>query len=279
MEIDLVDKKYRAVFHQALVGFTQLLLINKEVGARPPTEADIRELALSTLDINHEYFTKEHNFHFAAESIFSDFKEATDDPLPLWNYGRATPTFLEKHATEIGYITGLLHGTIITPWLAKVREFQDKEKATLLQNTQNAFFKSAATKEAAEALAAEKSMDETNMDSVISNKIALEAKEVRASLTKLEEMIRRTKISSDAQKNSKGGANTRRASNKKTNAQKPIEKTPTNPKRKSQKTKSEAAKAGEAGNATSKKGKPKNSKPPQKRKHGKTDNRKNTSKK
>jgi hypothetical protein len=49
-------------------------------------------------------------------------------------------------------------------------------------------------------------MDEMQMDSVISDKIATETKNIRASLSKLENMIRRTTISStDKQENARGG--------------------------------------------------------------------------
>jgi hypothetical protein len=271
MEIDVVNTKYRAIFHQTLKGYAQLLLINKGTSARPPTDAQTRELALTTLEHNIEHLTKEHNFHFVADSIFTDYKVATDDTLTPWTFGTACPIYVAENAQNIAIITGLLFNTFITRWMDKVREFQEKEKATLLQNAQHAFFKTAATKAAAEALAAEQSMDETKMDSVISNKIANEAKSVRALLTKLEEMIRRTTISEA--KNSERGAANHRASKPKTNANKPSKtKTSTTPNRRPPKSKSDAAAAAAAANATSGKDKNKSKQKQQRRRTGKKDN-------
>jgi hypothetical protein len=276
MEIDVYNKKYRAVFHQALKGFTQLLLINKGVGARPPTEVHIRELALSTLELNLEFFTKEQNFHFDAKTIYTDFKEATDDPQPPWTPGHIHPSFRDTHDADMNTITGLLYSTIVARWLEKVQIFLEKEKATLLQNTQQAFFKAAATKEAAEALAAERTMDETKMDEVISDKIANEAKSVRASLTKLEAMIRRTNISGEPSKNSKGGANNQRASNKKkTNQRQPPKKAPPTNKKKPSKNQDAP---GAADNATSGNARKKSTKQAPRRKPGKNDSKNATSK-
>jgi hypothetical protein len=53
---------------------------------------------------------------------------------------------------------------------------QQKEKAALLQATQPAFFKTAATKETVEGLAKERSMDKMLMDTVISKKISTQRK-------------------------------------------------------------------------------------------------------
>jgi hypothetical protein len=106
---------------------------------------------------------------------------------------------------------------------------QAKEKAALLQTTEQSFFKTTATKETTDGLATEKSMDEAQMDSVIAEKIAAKNKSVRDQLSKLEIMIRRTTISSpdEQQKNSRGGAkSTNRASVEKTNAPKPSKKPP-----------------------------------------------------
>jgi hypothetical protein len=47
----------------------------------------------------------------------------------------------------------------------------------LLQATQQAFFKTAATRETAEGLAKERTMDEMHMDTMIFNKISTEAKQ------------------------------------------------------------------------------------------------------
>jgi hypothetical protein len=58
MEIGILDKKYLAVFYQALKGFSQLLLINnKGTGLQAPTKATTRELALSTLQRHAAFFT------------------------------------------------------------------------------------------------------------------------------------------------------------------------------------------------------------------------------
>jgi hypothetical protein len=134
------------------MGFAQLLLINKGTRDRPPTDAQTRELALTTLEHNIKHVTKEHNFHFFADSIFADCKVATNDILPPWTFGCACPIYVTENAQNIATITGLLFNTFITRWMDKVCEFQEKEKATLLQNAQHAFFKTAAIKAAAEAL-------------------------------------------------------------------------------------------------------------------------------
>jgi hypothetical protein len=265
MEIAILDQKYLAVFYQALKGFAQLLLIEKEVGPQTPSEALIRELALSTLDKNEDYFTEDNRFHLNDETLYSDYKEATEDPLPPWIKGRARPAFLDEYAAKIDTIVGLLYDATTKRWLEKVRELQNKEKAALLQATQQAFFKTAATRETAEGLAKERSLDETLMEKVIADKVAIETKSVRASLSQLENMIKRTKISTDPPKNSKGGAKqAHRASSKKTQSNRPPKKPPT--KKLPPKTKGADA-ADVSDNATSngsngKKPKQRNKKPP-----------------
>jgi hypothetical protein len=230
MEIKTLDQKYLAVFYQALKGFAQLLLIEKGIGSQPPSETLIRELALSALDKRMDYFTEAQRFQVNAGTLFSDYKEATDDPQPPWIKGRARPAFLTEHAVEIDTIAALLYGATTKRWLEKVRELQDKEKAALLQATQQAFFKTAATRETAEGLAKERSLDETQMDKIIADKIAAENKNVHASISNLENMIRRTKISTEP-KNSQGGAKpANRASSKKTQSNRPPRKKPTTKK-------------------------------------------------
>jgi hypothetical protein len=266
MEIGILDEKYRTVFYQALQGFSQLLLIDKGIGIQAPTEAAIRELALSTLERNAAFFTVERFPGLNTKSLFSDYKKATEDSQPVWTTGLARPSFLEDHATKIDTIAGLLHDVITRRWLDKVHELQQKEKAALLQSTQRAFFKTAATRETAEGLAKERSLDETHIDTVIDDKIATKAKHVRASLSKLENMIRRAKISDDS-KNSKGGAKkTERASQKsKTNTKPPPRKPPT---KKPPRNPRNADAAGGAGSATSKKGNGKNVKQKPRKKPG-----------
>jgi hypothetical protein len=61
--------------------------------------------------------------------------------------------------------------SIVKCWLDKCDTMNSKEKASLLEATQKAFFKEASTKAAAAAaaLALEESIDETQMDSVIAD--------------------------------------------------------------------------------------------------------------
>jgi hypothetical protein len=93
------------------------------------------------------------------------------------------------------------------------------------------------------------------MDSVISNKIANEAKSICASLTKLGEMIHCTNISSNASKNSKRGVSNPHASKQKKSKQPSKKKAPTNPTKKPSQSKSDAT---AAANDTSKRSKNKN---------------------
>jgi hypothetical protein len=64
-------------------------------------------------------------------------------------------------------------------------------------------------------------MDKTKMDAVIADKIDTKTKSVRATLSKLENMIRRTTLNNSSTKNSKGGAKQadRAPRNKKTKSQ------------------------------------------------------------
>jgi hypothetical protein len=83
MEVDVLDTKSRATFHQALNGFAQLVLIEKSTGAVKPTTTDIRDLALTTLDRNVEHFTQAHNFNFDPNTLFTDYKKANDCAHPV----------------------------------------------------------------------------------------------------------------------------------------------------------------------------------------------------
>jgi hypothetical protein len=151
---------------------------------------------------------------FTNETPLSNYKEATGDPQPAWTPGRAHPTFLKDHTIKIATIVGLLHDMITQCWLNKVIELQETEKATLLQTSQPAFFKTAASKETVEGLSKEQSMDEAHLYAVISNKIATESKSVQASLSELENMIRCTTINDVEQNNTRGGAKQECASKK-----------------------------------------------------------------
>jgi hypothetical protein len=270
MEIEIFNEKYRAVFYQALKGFSHLLLINRGMELRAPTETLIRELACSSLEQKIEYFTGANRFHLRNESLFSDYKDANEDGLPTWTVGTARPTFLADYTAEIDALADLMHSAIIQPWLEKVLELQEKEKTALLQSTQRAFFKTVATRETAANLAKETTMDETKMDAVIADKIATETKDVRATLSKLENMIRRTTLNdSSTTKNSKGGAKQaeRASRNKKTNPNPATKKKP--PPKKQSRSPRDADAADAAANASSRRGNGKNSKTRQKNKPGK----------
>jgi hypothetical protein len=220
MEIDVINQKSRAIFHQALQGFAHLVLIEKASGAVKPTTAQVRELALATLDRNVEHFTKAHNFNLNPNTLFSDYKKATEDANPTWTLGNAdlNTAYCEEHAEDFDKLTGLMFETIVNRWQVKCNAMDSKEKANLLEATQKAFFKEVSTKEAAAALALEKSIDETQMDAVIADKIAAKHKSLRAQISKLENSIRRTNIT-DKEKNSRRGASKpTRASKAKTNA-------------------------------------------------------------
>jgi hypothetical protein len=220
MEIDVIDRKSREVFYQALQGFSELILIEGATGPVTPTAAQVRELALSTLDKNIKHFTEPHNFLLDPVSLFSEYKTATDDALPIWTLGCADDSYCSDHANDITELTSLMFETIAQRWLDKVQAMNDKEKAALLEARQRSFFQTTSTKEAAEAIALEKTMDETRMDDIIANKVAKESKALRAKLSNLESMVRRATISDTTAKNSEGGAKPARASKKKTNTRK-----------------------------------------------------------
>jgi hypothetical protein len=83
MEIDVIGKKSRAIFHQALQGFAQLVLIEKATGTVTPTASQIGELALSPLDKNVDHFTKEHNFNLDPTTLFlAEYNTANEDANP-----------------------------------------------------------------------------------------------------------------------------------------------------------------------------------------------------
>jgi hypothetical protein len=219
MEVDVIDRKTRAIFHQALQGFSQLLLIENAPGPVTPTASEIRKLSLSTLDCNIDHFTKEHNFQLDAATLFADYKTATDDVNPAWTLGNArlNADYCTEHSNDFDQLTGLMFETIVHRWMLKCRAFNQKEKASLLESTQRSFFKVASTRDAAEAIALEKTMDETRMDDVIASKVAAQNKSLRAQISKLENSVRRVTIN-DEQKNSHGGASKPRAPKQKTNA-------------------------------------------------------------
>jgi hypothetical protein len=254
MEVDVLDSRSRATFHQALNGFAQLVLIEKASGAVKPTTTDIRDLALNTLDRNVEHFTKAHNFNFDPNTLFTDYKKANECAHPVWILGNShlNVDFSAEHTADCDMLTSLMYETFVQRWNDKRMAMDAKEKARLLEATQKAFFQEASTKEAAAALALEKSMDETIMNAVISGKIAAEHKLLHAKINKLESSIRRTTITDNNQaKNSRRGANIqKRASKEKTNAK--AKETPSNSLTKHGKAKAQKpGKADAHGNASS----------------------------
>jgi hypothetical protein len=137
MEVAVIDQKSRAIFYQALQGFTQLILIKKVSGpVKPPTTSKIRKLALSTLDRNVKYFTKPHNFHLNKNALFSDYKKATEDTNPTWTLGSASilnhADYYTEHADGFDKPTSVMFETIIQRWLNKCQAMNQKEKASLL---------------------------------------------------------------------------------------------------------------------------------------------------
>jgi hypothetical protein len=270
MEIDVIDQKSREIFYQALQGFAQLILIESATGPVLPTDAQVRMLALSTLDRNIGHFTEPHNFDLNQVSLFSEYKTVTNDALPIWTLGCADDTYCTDHAADITKLTSLMYETIAQRWLDKLSAMNEKEKAALLEATQRSFFQTESTREAAEALALEKSMEETRMDGVIANKIAIENKALHAKISNLESMIRRSTISGDIKpKNSRGGANSARASKKKPNQRK---KAPTtdasNQKQPANSNSRKPAEAAASANATWRKGTATKSKKKTKRQNG-----------
>jgi hypothetical protein len=269
MEIDVIDKKSRALFHHALQGFAQLILIESATGpVCTPTTDQVRLLALSTLDINVEHFTMPHNFGLDPVSLFSDYKSFNDDPLPIWTQGCADIGYCTDHSADIELLTSLMYDTIAQRWLDKLNAMNEKEKAALLESTQLSFSKTKSTKEAADAIALETTMDETKMDSVIANKVAIENKALRSKIDNLEALIRRTTINDDS-KNSGRGANTARASQQKTNLKKKAtqqdaskRKTPAKQNRRGKPAAAAAPASATSSNGTAAKGKKKTKKPP-----------------
>jgi hypothetical protein len=217
----MIDKKHRAVFYQALSGFAQLILIETATGALKPTPSQVCQLALSTLDRSVDHFTKLHNFQLDANTLlFSEYKTATDDALSVWTLGSVDAAYCTEHADGINKLTILMFETCVLCWLKRCHIMNEKEKAsTLLDSMQRSFFKETSTKEAAKALALEKSIDKSKMDCIISHKIASENKALHTQLNKIETLLCRSSIT-DTQKNSQGGAKPTRPSNKKTNTKK-----------------------------------------------------------
>jgi hypothetical protein len=219
MEIDLLDQKSRETFYQALQGFAQLILIETATDPVIPTAAQVRLLALSTLDRNVNCYTTPDNFNLNPITLFSEYKKMTDDTNPTWIQGSADDIYCSNHADDITNLTKMMFETIVQRWNDKLQAMNEKEKAALLESTQRSFFKTQSTKEAANAIALEHSMDESKMDSVIADKVAKENKALRAKIDQLETLIRRTNIT-DGAKNTTRGANLARASNQKTNTKK-----------------------------------------------------------
>ena len=268
MEVDVIDKKSRALFHQALQGFAHLILIDNDAGPVQPTAPQIRELALITLDQNVDYFTKPHNFHLDRNTLFSDYKLATEDANPTWTLGSATQhaDYVVEHAADIERLTSLMYETIVHRWLTKCRAMSQKEKASRLDSAQRSFFHEASTKEAAAAIALEKSMDESKMNAVIENKIAKENKALRAQIRQLENSVRRTNIQ-DAPKNSRRGASKAGASKQKTNTKKEPPQPPSSQHNKAKQSQKPAT-AAAAANANSRRGDDAKQKKKNKKKNG-----------
>jgi hypothetical protein len=219
MEIDVLDKKSGEIFYQALQGFAQLILIETATDPLTPTAAQVRLLALSTLDRNIEQFTMPYNFDLGPITLFSEYKTVTDDTLPTWTQGSADTKYCTDHAANIAQLTKFMFETIIQRWMDKLQAMNEKEKAALLESTQRSFFKTKSTREAANAIALKHSLDKNKMDSVIADKVATKNKALRAKIDHLETLIRRTKIHNKP-KNTRGGANLARASKQKANAKK-----------------------------------------------------------
>jgi hypothetical protein len=120
-------------------------------------------------------------------------------------------------------LASLINDTFIVRWQRKLSEMKAKETAFLLDTAQKKILRDTACADTAKAIAKEKTMDDTQMNVVINDKLAQKTKELASKIGRLENIISRTKQSDDPppalRKNSNGGAKPSRASIiKKTNA-------------------------------------------------------------
>jgi hypothetical protein len=221
MENKVFDNKIHELLFAALDGFTRLLLINSLGRTK---RLPIREFTLATLTKYIHFFTKPENFDLASEeALFGKYKELMADPNPPWTSKTVDVEFNLTHATDMATLASLINDTFIVRWQRKLSEMKAKETAFLLDTAQKKILRDTACADTAKAIAKEKTIDDTQMNVVINDKLAQKTKELASKIGRLENIISRTKQSDDPppalRKNSNGGAKPSRASIiKKTNA-------------------------------------------------------------
>jgi hypothetical protein len=223
MEADIIDQKIHELLIVALDGFSRLLLINS---LQRSDHLPVRELALSTLDKYRVYFLDPINYGFETDvKLYGKYKEVMADPNPLWTSDSITAEFNTTHSSDIAALASLVHETFIARWLAKIAEMKAKETATLLDTAQRKILTETACADTAKALSQEKTLDDTQMNTIIADKLTQQNKELAAKVGRLENILNRNQPSGEtpksSRKNSQGGATPGRASsNKKTNTPK-----------------------------------------------------------
>jgi hypothetical protein len=251
MENKIIDSKIHELLFTALDGFTRLLLINS-LGRTE--RLPVREFALATLTKYIHYFANLDNFGLGSEdAVFGKYKEVLADPNPVSTSKTVDIEFNQTHGTDMAILASLINDTFIVHWQRKLASMKAKETAFLLDTAQKKILRDTACADTAKAIAKEKTMDDTQMNVVINDKLAQKTKELATKIGRLENMLSRTQQSDTeppkpSRKNSNGGAKTSRASI--------IKKTNT-PRGNLKKTKKPNARAAAPDNASSDANKPK----------------------
>jgi hypothetical protein len=223
METKIIDTKIHELLFVALDGFTRLILISS-LGRTE--RLPVREFTLATLTKYLHYFAKADNYGFNnEEALYGKYKETMADPNPLWTSKTVNNEFNSTHVTNMATLVSLIDDTFIVRWTRKEAEMKAKETAFLLDTAQKKILRDTASADTAKAIAQEKTLDETQMNVVIADKLSQQTKELASKIGRLENIISRSQPrpdqSNSSRKKAPGGATPSRASrNKKTNTPK-----------------------------------------------------------
>jgi hypothetical protein len=235
MESKIIDQKIHELLFVALDGFTRLLLISS---LQRTDQLPAREFTLTTLSKYSHYFSIPANYGIDNEdALYAMYKEKMSDPNPLWTPQAVTTEFVETHCTDMATLASLIDDTFIVRWTRRLAEMKAKETSFLLDTAQKKILHDTACADTAKALAQEKTLDDTQMNVIIADKLTETTKELASKLGRLENIVSRAqppgKTTNDSsRKKSQGGAKQTRASgNKKTNAPKVTFKKGTNQNR------------------------------------------------
>lgn len=229
LEIKKIDEDLNDCFFKAIMGLSQLILLNRN--HQDPTPP-IRELSILCLEKHASRLSKYQPFD---ELTVFDAFHSVDKDQAKYMRGTLGNDFKLLLARDCHTLNLIMHHTFVIAWESQLAIMEEKDKQNLLEQAKRSIIKEGTTAATAAAMDLEESIDNKTMEALIAEQVSKRMNMVNSQIGRLEQKLDRKSGAADStsaansanQKNEGRGTQKSRASNKKPN---PTTKPPTNRK-------------------------------------------------